>query len=396
MNFIRKLLGRSPQNSARAGRSSHVTPSRTQRVNMPIRETAPSETPELDALTDDAETSARTSAVEAAPAQSRGKEPLATEREPQAGVDAPRPSGREPQDATARETAKASKEDSKPAASPAPAARRRAFIPQPKPVMARQRRGLAYGIASDVGMARENNEDACFGMQWHSITVDDRPDFGFFVVADGMGGHLDGERASGIAVHTLATEMLARVYVPLLRNFSASDSPTILEALMAASEAANLAVIKTVPGGGTTLSAVAIVGNLAYLVHVGDSRAYLIHGDQIEQLTTDHTLVQRLIEMNELSPQEAENYPQKNVLYRAIGQNENLKMERLIRTLPPAAHVLICSDGLWDCVESDALREITLAAASPQDACDQLVQLANERGGSDNISVIVLRVPGDE
>ena len=255
---------------------------------------------------------------------------------------------------------------------------------------------MTYGIASDVGIVRENNEDACFGMQWHSITVDDRPDFGLFIVADGMGGHLDGERASGVAVQTLAAEMLDSIYVPMLKDFNAGSSPTILEALVNASEKANRAVMKRVPGGGTTLSAVAIVGNLAYLVHVGDSRAYLIHEDKIEQLTTDHTLVQRLIEMKELTLEEAAHYPQKNVLYRAIGQNEQLKMERLIRTLPPGSQVLICTDGLWDLVERDTIREVTAASGSPQEACDLLVNIAKDRGAPDNISVIIFKVPGDE
>lgn len=253
---------------------------------------------------------------------------------------------------------------------------------------------LTYGVASDVGKLRDNNEDACFAMHWHSITVDERPDFGFFIVADGMGGHLDGEKASGIAVETLAAEMLETMYVPLLRDFHAGDSPTILDALVSASEKANLAVIKRVPGGGTTLSTVAVVDNLAYLVHVGDSRAYLINDDDIEQLTTDHTLVQRLIEMKELTPEEAEYYPQKNVLYRAIGQNEKLKVERLIRTMPPAAQMLICSDGLWDLVEDHVLKQVALESATPQDACDRLIAMANERGGTDNITVIIFKTPG--
>ncbi len=267
---------------------------------------------------------------------------------------------------------------------------------QPKPMMTRQRQSLTYGIASDTGLARHNNEDACFGLQWHSITVADRPDFGFFIVADGMGGHLDGERAAGVAVQTLAAEMLARIYVPMLRDFRAADSPTILEALGDAAAAANRAVMAQVPGGGTTLTAVATIGNLAYIAHVGDSRAYVIHDDGIEQLTTDHTLVQRLIEMQELSPRDAANYPQKNVLYRAIGQNENVKVERLIRILPPAAQLLLCTDGLWDSVEDELLREVARAAPSPQEACDALVKLANRHGGSDNISVVLLRVPGDD
>ena len=253
---------------------------------------------------------------------------------------------------------------------------------------------LSYGIASDVGMLRDNNEDASFAMHWHSITIEDRPDFGFFVVADGMGGHLDGEKAAGIAVETLAAEMMETIYAPLLRDFHAADSPTILDALVSASEKANLAVIKRVPGGGTTLSTVAVIGNLAYLVHVGDSRAYLIHDDQIEQLTTDHTLVQRLIEMKEITPEEAEFYPQKNVLYRAIGQNEQLKVERMIRTLPPSSQMIICSDGLWDLVEDETMKRVAQESATPQHACDELVALANERGGTDNITVIILKTPG--
>lgn len=384
MSFLRRILGRPSDESKRGAssrRSSHVTPSRTQRPVEPIREVTPA----------DLESAPEPKAAEAE-APPTATEPK-TEPEaivaPEAAVIAPEPES-EPAPAGA---------ESDPPPTPAPALQaprspKRAMPPAPKPILTRQRQALSYGIASDVGLLRSNNEDACFGMQWHSVTVDNRPDFGFFVVADGMGGHLDGERASSIAVQTIAAEMLDKIYVPLLRNFSAGDSPTVLEALVAASEMANRAVIKGVPGGGTTLSAIAIIGNLAYLVHVGDSRAYLINDNKIEQLTTDHTLVQRLIEMNELTPEEAETYPQKNVLYRAIGQNEDLKLERLVRALPPSSRVLVCTDGLWDMIDDDTLKAVTLEASSPQEACNRLVSLANDRGGADNISVIVLKVPG--
>ena len=253
---------------------------------------------------------------------------------------------------------------------------------------------LTYGIASHVGMVRANNEDACFGLQWQSLTIENRPGFGLFVVADGMGGHLDGERAAGIAVQTLAAEMLGRVHAPLLRESKASDNPAIVDALVSAAECANLAVVKHVPGGGTTLSAVAIVGNIAYVAHVGDSRVYLLQGGAIEQLTTDHTLVQRLIQMKELTPEQAQHYPQKNVLYRAIGQNEELKVERLIRKLPPGARLVICTDGLWDTVADEEIRHAAGLAQTPQAACDELIRMANARGGSDNITVVVVELPG--
>ncbi len=255
---------------------------------------------------------------------------------------------------------------------------------------------LSYGLASDVGMVRENNQDACFAIQLRSVTVDDRPDFGFFIVADGMGGHHDGEKASALTVETLAAEMLENIYVPMLKQFDDSDRPTVVEALVAAAEKANLEVIKKVPDGGTTLTSVAVVGNFAYLAHVGDSRAYLINNGEMEQLTRDHSLVQRLIELNQLTPEEAEHHPQKNVLYRAIGQSENLEVERLIRPLPPGAQMLLCSDGLWGLIDDDTMKKIILEAPTPQDACDKLVALANTNGGTDNITVIILQIPSSK
>lgn len=389
MEFLRRLFGKAEQNSTGAGstgRRSHVTPSRAQRVNMPIAE-AP---PEPKQAMNEAEPPQETTAAPATEAR----------RLEGSTVDAaapPEPELAQVKSAADGDTALEPAPPEAPDAGGLPAPKAQpSRIPTPKPILTRQRQSLTYGISSDVGILRHNNEDACFGMHWHSITVDDRPDFGLFIVADGMGGHLDGERASGVAVQTLAAAMLDSIYVPMLKDFDAGSSPTIMEALVKASEAANRAVIKRVPGGGTTLSAVAIVGNLAYLVHVGDSRAYLMHENKIELLTTDHTLVQRLIAMKELTVEEAEHYPQKNVLYRAIGQNEQLKMERLIRPLPPGSQVLLCTDGLWDLVDEDSILEVAMDANSPQAACDRLVRIANDRGGIDNISVIVFQVPGDQ
>ena len=267
---------------------------------------------------------------------------------------------------------------------------------QTEAIAHQQQISLTFGKASDVGMMRENNQDACLALQLVSTSVEERPDFGFFIVADGMGGHHDGEKASAITVETVTAEMLDNIYVPMLRNFDDGDRPTIVEALVSASEKANLAVIKNVPDGGTTVTAVAVVGNLAYLAHVGDSRAYLIYNEEIEQLTRDHSLVQRLIELNQLTPEEAEEHPQKNVLYRAIGQNENLEVERLIRPLPAGAQMLICSDGLWGLVDDNKMKEITLSASTPQEACDKLVTLANAKGGADNITVIILKIPSSK
>ena len=371
MNFLRRLFGKSPDQSGtdrRSRRVAHVTRS----SNAPATPVPSREDTEAQLVDDEIEID------EQPPEQPTGDNEEATESEIESDDEHEMPPV-QPQTKVPQQTR------------PVPATLR-----QEPPRQYAPKRALTYGIATDVGKLRENNEDACFAMQWHTMTVENRPDFGFFVIADGMGGHLDGEKASGIAVQTLASEMLQSVYMPLLRKFKAGENTTILEALVAASEKANLAVIEAVPGGGTTMSTVAIVGNLAYLVHVGDSRVYLIHNDEIEQLTTDHTLVQRLVEMKELTPEEAEYYPQKNVLYRAIGQNENLKVERLIRSLPSSTQMLICSDGLWDLVDDETMKRVTLESPTPQDACDRLVRLANDHGGTDNISVIVLKIPEND
>jgi protein phosphatase len=177
-------------------------------------------------------------------------------------------------------------------------------------------------------------------------------------------------------------------------NDTDSDRPTVSETLSEAIQSANSAVSEQIPEGGTTVTAVIVLGDLAYVGHVGDSRAYLITDDGIEQITRDHSLVQRLIELDQLTPEEAAVHPQKNVLYRAIGQSDNLEVDALTRRLPRGSRVLLCSDGLWNQVSEELLASTVRSAKTPQEACDRLIALANERGGPDNITAILVQVPG--
>jgi protein phosphatase len=114
----------------------------------------------------------------------------------------------------------------------------------------------------------------------------------------------------------------------------------------------------------------------------------------MEQVTRDHSLVQRLIELDQLTPEEAAEHPQRNVLYRAIGQSENLDVDAITRRLPPQSRLLLCSDGLWNMVAEDTILSVISRYDNPQDVCDELVRLANDRGGPDNVSVIFVQVPG--
>lgn len=253
---------------------------------------------------------------------------------------------------------------------------------------------ITFGQSTDVGMVRSNNQDTVLSFFFSSRSSEDRPDFGLFVVADGMGGHQDGEKASAMTARTVASYVTSNIYLPMLADNGAVDQPPIAETLIAAVQKANADVIAKVPDGGTTLTAVAVIGDLAYVVHVGDSRVYLITRDGVEQITRDHSLVQRLIELDQLTPEEVVDHPQKNVLYRALGQSETLEVDTITRRLPPNSRLLLCSDGLWNQVTEPEISEIAMGHYSPQEACDKLVALANTRGGTDNITAILLHIPG--
>jgi len=251
---------------------------------------------------------------------------------------------------------------------------------------------IAFGQATDVGLVRNNNQDSALSLLYTSRSVDEQPDFGLFVVADGMGGHHDGERASAITTKVIASYIANHLFVPLLSGNNDVDQTPRTEALVAAIQTANTEVIQQVPQGGTTVTSVIVVGDLAHIAHVGDSRAYLMTKDGIEQITRDHSLVQRLIELDQLTPEEAIDHPQKNVLYRALGQNESLEVDTLTRRLPADSRLLVCSDGLWGLIAESDIYEIAVNNSDPQQACDKLVALANTHGGVDNITAILLKI----
>jgi serine/threonine protein phosphatase PrpC len=136
-----------------------------------------------------------------------------------------------------------------------------------------------------------------------------------------------------------------------------------------------------------------MVGNLAHFAHVGDSRAYLINQRGIEQITRDHSLVQRLIELNQLTLDEAKEHSQRNVLYRALGQSVDLEVDVQTRRMPPASNILLCSDGLWGWVEEHNIQKTIQETHDPQEACNKLIAQANANGGPDNITAILLKMP---
>jgi protein phosphatase len=209
-----------------------------------------------------------------------------------------------------------------------------------------------------------------------------------------MGGHQFGEVASSAAVRTMANYLLKRFHTYLTNPSEGMEEP-LQEMMRAAITEAQRAVTLAAPGSGTTLTAALVLGQQMTIGHVGDSRAYALRMDgRIEALTRDHSLVKRLEELGQISSDEAAAHPQRNVLYRALGQGEVLEPDIFTTPFPQPGFLLICSDGLWSVLPDDNLSNLVTAAPNLQEACQSLVEAANDAGGPDNISAILVQLLG--
>lgn len=248
------------------------------------------------------------------------------------------------------------------------------------------------GSALSPGRQRDHNEDALLVINTVMADNDREVPFGIFIVADGMGGHQHGEQASAIAARTLARFLLRQLYLGMLQVPPKVPEASLQELMQEGVLQANRTVVEAVPGGGSTLSAVVALGEQMLIGHVGDSRISLLYPERrVEVLTRDHSLVQRLVELDQLTPEEAAIHPQRSVLYRALGQEEGFAPDVLIRPFPPMATLLICSDGLWSVVPDQQILDIVLREPDLTQAAGALVEAANAAGGPDNISVILVR-----
>lgn len=253
---------------------------------------------------------------------------------------------------------------------------------------------LVVGCAQSVGMQRDHNEDSLFTLTTTMSSEDSNMPFGLYIVADGMGGHQHGELASAAAVRVLGTHTIGELYAPLFSPNPTPPSASIQEIMDDGVQAAHRQILREVQGGGTTLTAVLIRGEQMTLAHVGDSRAYAISEDgKMEVLTRDHSLVQRLVELGQITDEEAAVHPQKNVLYRALGQGEPFTPDISTLPTPQSGYLMICSDGLWGVVPEEQISKIVLESANPQEACSLLVAAANDAGGPDNITAILVHLP---
>ncbi len=251
---------------------------------------------------------------------------------------------------------------------------------------------LVAAQRSDIGAIRERNEDASLILICDASGHFPLHPFGFFLVADGMGGHYGGDQASTVASRVTADHVLQNILLPFLRDQLPAAAAEIEKLFCEAVLAAHDAVRDPDPArkGGTTLTAALIIGQELFLAHVGDSRAYLLANGQLELLTRDHSLVQRLVDTGQLTDQEAQEYQYRNVLLRALGQEDDLIVDTRIVPLSSHGRVLLCSDGLCGQISHQDLHTILDQRLPPAPVTEDLIAAALAAGGPDNITAVVV------
>jgi protein phosphatase len=260
---------------------------------------------------------------------------------------------------------------------------------------------LSTAACSDTGQERTQNEDTCYA---GTLPLSGAASAALLLVADGMGGMHAGDEASRLACdtvrHALAEQLTARRpaheagWHEVLRDTVREANRRVYEQATHSGYQGEM---------GTTLTLLLVVGQHAHLAHVGDSRAYLLNRDGVTedgatwmQMTSDHSLVARLVDIGQLTPAAAQAHPQRNILYRALGTHPAIEVDTLSQPLHRGDRLLLCSDGLTVHLAAADLARLALEPRPAGDICNRLIAAANQRGGTDNISVVIALVEGIE
>ena len=240
---------------------------------------------------------------------------------------------------------------------------------------------LEVSVQTNVGKTRSVNQDAVFAS---AVPIGPLPNL--FIVADGMGGHNGGDVASKTAVAHFCAYIRA----------AGDTGESFLDLLTSAANTANMAVFSQaemnpdLAGMGTTLTACTIADGKCNIVHLGDSRAYAVVPGQIKQLTTDHSYVNEMVKAGQITQNEARDHPKRNVLTRVLGINAKMSADGYVTDAEPGSVILLCSDGLYNMVTENEITDLINSA--PEDPAEALVAAANNNGGADNISVVVVKL----
>jgi serine/threonine protein phosphatase PrpC len=274
---------------------------------------------------------------------------------------------------------------------------------------------MEAATATDPGRERGDNQDRVWAQVYQPSEGEP---VGLFIVCDGIGGHLGGECASHWAVEAVKREMedifapkdpRGTVALPKEELETSSEKVVVtrvsgirkIEKLVRqAVQRANQVVYEYAQqkpdeagNAGTTITLALVVGNRGVIGNVGDSRTYLIRNNNLQQITKDHSLVATMVANHQISPSEIYTHPQRNLIYRSLGLKSEVDADTFIQIFKPGDQLLLCSDGLWEMVPDDQVMvQLVMKAATPQEACRQLVEAANQAGGKDNIGVVVVRI----
>ncbi|MDA7989961.1 MAG: Stp1/IreP family PP2C-type Ser/Thr phosphatase [Gammaproteobacteria bacterium] len=242
------------------------------------------------------------------------------------------------------------------------------------------------GMQTDVGMIRPVDEDSILAMDLSLASDSKSRSMRLLVVADGMGGRAKGEDASRIAVDSLSCRVVSGSFgssslAGLLEHGIQDANRRILDHTVSHPES---------EGMGTTVVCAIVAGNDVYVANVGDSRAYAVHRGGIRRITKDHSVVQELVDAGKITEEEARTHPQKNIITRAVGHAGYIDVDTFRLTLDSDESLLLCCDGVMAHLTDDDIHAAVTESEDPQKACQRIIDTANERGGKDNISLIIL------
>ncbi len=265
----------------------------------------------------------------------------------------------------------------------------------PRSSLLRPKVVLSCGHYTNVGQKRKNNQDSLLTMQAVKVNNSDPFPLGLYVVADGMGGQASGEVASGIVVSIIARYAQTELFKQFVEENVQDDY--IEEWLRRTVEAANQAVMQGRAARendmGSTVVMAVVMDTTAFIAHVGDSRAYRVNLDgELERLTLDHSLVEQLVLARQITASEARTHKRRNIVYRTMGEKENVEVDVRRYDLEVGDRLVLCSDGLNSMIEDTHITALVHDNASAMQASRRLVDAANEAGGEDNITAVVVEV----
>lgn len=251
------------------------------------------------------------------------------------------------------------------------------------------------GAASDTGIVREHNEDSLLALDLCMNNSSTGRSWGLYIVADGMGGHAAGEIASGLAIRGAAEIILREYLTPTLDLDADYDEEHVQQMVLRATLQANDYLLRESQSRGndmgTTLVMVLVVGDRATIANVGDSRIYLYREGKLQRISQDHSLVMRLVELGQISEEDIYTHPQRNAVLRSLGDNVDVEVDLFSERLYPGDALLLCSDGQWEMTRDPEMEHILSQYDDPQQACQRLIEAANQAGGEDNITSVLVK-----